>query len=443
MKTLGAFVLSLLIAANAAAQRNARVRFVPEAPDSRTPVDARIEAVVHSSSPPCVHAVVSDFVITIVIGCRTMSPLPAELPPLTYGLGVHLGVLPAGRYAVSIREDAHFGFELGRSELIVHDSSPPFRLVPNVGMGTDFDRVRIISNGLFVCNDTAACAAPEIRFGDEVATIIDSNLPNEFVVKPPTGVELTVVDVTVIFGNAVTHVANAYYYAHEFAPPHPAFYEPLLIPVHSKGPGAHGSDWDSEMSIRNDNEHPLTAVPNPFYNGCFPICDTRLMGKTSATYRPPNEGLAEGFVIHLPRRDAPNVYMNLLARDLSRQSEALGAEIPVVRGNEFYEGPFGIVNVPVDPRFRIAFRLYSIDGAGMMRLVFRTMDGLLPIFEPPPVGVPERLLISDLVGMYPEIAGRGPLRIEVVPVTPAHGRFWGFAAVTNNETQHVTVISPQ
>ncbi|HET7705880.1 MAG TPA: hypothetical protein VFM36_07330, partial [Thermoanaerobaculia bacterium] len=349
-----------------------------------------------------------------------------------------------GRYDVIILDATQVpGRELGRTELIVHEAAPAFRLVPNVGMGTDFDRVRIISNGLFVCNDTAACAVPEIRFGDKLATIVDAKLPNELVVKPPTGIELTVVDVTVVFGNAVTRVPNAYYYAHDFAPPHPAFYEPVLIPVHSKGPGAHGSNWDSEMSIRNDNEHPLTAVPNPFYNGCFPICDTRLMGKTSATFRPPNEGLAEGFVIHLPRQDAPNVHLNLLVRDLSRQSEALGAEIPVVRESEFYEGRFGVVNVPVDPRFRVAFRLYSIDGPGMMRLVFRTMDGFLPFFEPPPLAVPARLLISDLAGMYPEIAGRGPLRIEVVPLTPAHGRFWGFAAVTNNTTQHVTVISPQ
>jgi hypothetical protein len=438
MKTLGAFVLSLLTAATAAGQ--ARVRFVPGAPDSRTPVEARIEVAVASIAQPCAQPSISNFTITIVVGCRLLSPV-ALLEK--FGVDAFLGVLPAGRYDVVLRSDTVAGSELGRSELIVHDASPPFRLLPNVGMGTDFDRVRIISNGLFVCNDTAACAAPEIRFGDRLATIIEAKLPNEFVVRPPTGTELSVVDVTVTFGHAVTRVPNAYYYAHEFAPPHPAFYEPLLIPVHSKGPGAHGSQWDSDMSIRNDNEHPLTAVPNPFYNGCFPICDTRLMGKTSATFRPPNAGLATGFVIHLPRQDSPNVHLNLLVRDLSRQSEALGAEIPVVRENEFYEGPFGVVNVPVDSRFRVAFRVYSIDGPGMMRLVFRSMDGSLPIFEPPPVAVPERLLIGDLIATYPELAGRGPLRIEVVPVTPAHGRFWGFAAVTNNQTQHVTVLSPQ
>ena len=444
MKTISAFLLLISIATTAAAQVNTRIRFVPAAPDTRTPVDARMEIVVDSMRPPCAQvSSITGFTITIVIGCRTISPLPVVLPA-TYGVSTHLGMLNrAGRYEVILRLDTAAGFEMGRSELIVHDATPPFRLVPNVGMGTDFDRVRIISNGLFVCHDTAACAAAEIRFGDRLATIIDSRLPNEFVVKPPTGVELSVVDVTVTFGQATTRLENAFYYAHDFAPPHPAFYEPVLIPVHSKGPGAHGSQWDSEMSIRNGNDHPLTAVPNPFYNGCFPICDTRLHARTSWTFRPPNDGLATGFVFHLPRQDAPNVHLDLLVRDLSRQVEALGTEIPVVREHEFHEGPFGVVNVPVDPRFRVAFRLYSIDGPGLMQLVFKPLTGGLPIFTTPPLSVPERLLITDLVASYPQLAGRGPLRIEVVPQTPAHGRFWGFASVTNNETQHVTVISPQ
>jgi hypothetical protein len=444
MKTIGALLLSLSLALTAAAQQqeSARLRFVPAAPDSRTPVDARLEVVVASLAPPCIESSVSGFEITIAVACRRVTGITMVTIP--FGLSTHLGVLPAGRYEVIILDETQVpGRELGRSELIVHDAAPSFRLVPNVGMGTDFDRVRIISNGLFVCDDTAACAAPEVRFGDKVATIVEMSLPNEIVVKPPTGIELTVVDVTVTFGLATTRVANAYYYGHEFAPPHPAFYEPLLIPVHSKGPGAHGSNWDSEMSVRNDNDHPLTAVPNPFYNGCFPICDTRLAGRTSWTFRPPNEGLAEGFVIHLPRQDAPNVALNLMVRDLSRQAEALGAEIPVVRESEFHEGPFGVVNVPVDPRFRVAFRLYSIDGAGSMQLVFKPMSGALPVLVTPPLPVPERLLISDLLAWYPELAGHGPLRIEVVPMTPAHGRFWGFAALTNNETQHVTVVSPQ
>lgn len=44
---------------------------------------------------------------------------------------------------------------------------------------------------------------------------------------------------------------------------------------------------------------------------------------------------------------------------------------------------------------------------------------------------------------HPEIAGKGPLRVSISPLAPSiHARFWSFISVTNNDTQHVTVISP-
>jgi hypothetical protein len=57
--------------------------------------------------------------------------------------------------------------------------------------------------------------------------------------------------------------------------------------------------------------------------------------------------------------------------------------------------------------------------------------------------VPERLYLSNLRAVYPQIGAARAVAIEVVPEHTAGGRFWGFAAITNNDTQHVTVISPQ
>lgn len=41
----------------------------------------------------------------------------------------------------------------------------------------------------------------------------------------------------------------------------------------------------------------------------------------------------------------------------------------------------------------------------------------------------------------PAIAGREPVRVEIEPLTDGL-RIWGFVTVTNDVTQHVTVISP-
>ena len=46
------------------------------------------------------------------------------------------------------------------------------------------------------------------------------------------------------------------------------------------------------------------------------------------------------------------------------------------------------------------------------------------------------------LGSLPEMQGRDRIRIEVTPLTSGL-RLWAFVSVTNNETQHVTVVAPQ
>ena len=56
---------------------------------------------------------------------------------------------------------------------------------------------------------------------------------------------------------------------------------------------------------------------------------------------------------------------------------------------------------------------------------------------------PEYAQISDLVGAFPQLAGKGPLRILIGAVAKGQAPFWGFVTVTNNDTQQVTTITPQ
>jgi hypothetical protein len=49
--------------------------------------------------------------------------------------------------------------------------------------------------------------------------------------------------------------------------------------------------------------------------------------------------------------------------------------------------------------------------------------------------------MTDLTAAFPQLASAQLLRIVLDPVS-ADLRFWAFVSVTNNETQHVTVITP-
>ena len=50
--------------------------------------------------------------------------------------------------------------------------------------------------------------------------------------------------------------------------------------------------------------------------------------------------------------------------------------------------------------------------------------------------------IGDLLAEHPEVVGKGALRIDISPFEPAT-RAWGYVSITNNDTQHVTVIAPE
>ena len=55
--------------------------------------------------------------------------------------------------------------------------------------------------------------------------------------------------------------------------------------------------------------------------------------------------------------------------------------------------------------------------------------------------IPATGFIAD-IGSFFNIPAGEPLRVEVRAPEKA-GRFWAFISVTNNVTQHVTIISPQ
>jgi hypothetical protein len=131
---------------------------------------------------------------------------------------------------------------------------------------------------------------------------------------------------------------------------------------------------------------------------------------------------------------------------MSRQAEALGAEIPVVREKDFFGRPLELLNVPTDLRFRVALRVYDRGlpaAIGLTIYSFNTDESLVSTFLFPGRQNPAYVQISDLIATYPQLAGKGPLRITLTPPIQGNPSLWAFVSVTNNETQHVTTISPQ
>jgi hypothetical protein len=464
-------VLSLFVAATAfAADTFTQVRFLPPNPDSATAVTARLSGIWPNGAPPgCANAAVSDRRISILGGCIGQSA-PAVLTP--WSLDLSLGVLQPGIYAVEVRFQAPFENMQARTSLTVQEAAPLFSVTPRVMVFPRIGEMVVIRGKEIECRDTSLCPAPVVRFGGLAAQIVHIDM-GEITVRPPAGVGT--VDVTVEMGSRTLRRVAAFHYA-AGDPPAPEFLTPVFLPVLFSSSGAFGSEWDTEASIRNDNDFALVSPHrSPFDFICVLCSPAPLPGLNPHVTRvvtAKRDALVSpgGRLVYITREAAPNVHFGLLVRDLSRQAEALGTEIPVVREDDLYESAFSLLNVRLDGGFRATLRLYSIDtpmnmplddgfrgasavGSAGRRVWLRIRpmesDELLVNVQ---VGLGAvtgagqhhtNAIIGDLAAAFPQLAGRGPLRIEVEPDSPGDLRIWGFAAITNNQTQHVTVISPQ
>jgi hypothetical protein len=138
-------------------------------------------------------------------------------------------------------------------------------------------------------------------------------------------------------------------------------YEPILLPVSlaQQIPGAFGSVWATDFRV--------TAV-----GGAVHIEQTEQCGACSPQLVLFPNGTLEnvfgnfsdetpGELIWLRRTDAAAARFNLRVRDLSRQSQTWGTEIPVVRESQYRSVPITLLNVPVDARFRVTLRAYDPD----------------------------------------------------------------------------------
>ena len=234
-----------------------------------------------------------------------------------------------------------------------------------------------------------------------------------------------------------------------------AGYEPILLPVSlaQPVPGAFGSLWATDFRITAVDEVRIAtteqcgACPTQvllFANGTLNNAFGNFLGETP------------GELIWLSRADAANARFNLRIRDLSREAQTWGTEIPIVRESQYRSNAITLLNVPLDARFRVALRAYDpdvhqdaafrfdfLDSNTGAVLASRTVAALYK--ESGHFGFPRVApcaQIGDVRAGVPEIANVSTVRVEISRANGA-SRFWAFASVTNDETQHVTLITPQ
>jgi len=430
MAILRTIILALLLMSSAAfGQRSPAID--PPDPTSKDPVTLLVQQVDSCPPPPAVSRSGFEIKVTVNFG-------QCLFPPSLITHHVELGVLPAGQYNVVVyyagsQQPVAFSFTVLEASLSV--SVEPY--LGSTEGGTIVD-VNIL--GAFCINQTP-CPAPTITFDGVPGTVLQFESVHLRAKTPPhaTGA----VDVRVTASNVNSSYAFRYY--DRGAPPSSVFFEKVLIPVILNGPGALGSNWVTEIFMRNDNAY-FVELWRPIA-GSSAVTPSTPLSFGSATNSP------GGIFLIAPREAATALKFHAMVRDTSRGDIEWGTQIPIVRETSFVS-QIDLLDIPVDQRFRTMLRIYSLQPVAPTATIGLTVysldDGkdvrhfLWPMSVPTActdatscADKPGYAAISDLT------SGVSAPRIGVRVDAYTAIKVWAFATVTNNNTQHVTVISPE
>jgi hypothetical protein len=307
-------------------------------------------------------------------------------------------------------------------------------------------------------------SAPVVMFGSKAAEAVERISDSEIQAVAPAQTHVSVVDVTVR-GDGYSYVLPS-----GFTYVNLSDYERFLIPVSTRNPvpGGFGSLWQSEFRLVNQSAITLEPGIDVFHFETReitspPLTPNQVVAPTLAMPRLDSD-VPPTTLFYVRKELASYLSPQLRIRDLSRQSETWGTEIPVVRESNLRSN-FTLVDIPMKEGFRQTLRLYITDYVGCCatRVTFLSPTGeeLLnrDVFLEHANGsigglVPSPYLREgsrefplqpayaqiDLKSI-PELAGHDTIWIRAQSYGAIH--LWGFVSVTNDATQHVTTITPQ
>ena len=301
---------------------------------------------------------------------------------------------------------------------------------------------------------------PRVAFGGVVVDAIevsDQQLNVNTPAHPPGVVDVTIA----IPGRPPVVVEDGF----RFLQSAESHYERVLLPIYFAGviPGAYGTEWTTDLWIHNggtttvsiaDRVCPPPTVCPPVIPLAIPLEPHASLHNPDMFFQPSRSN--PSLILYVGEDGAEDVSMGLRVADTSRHALNGGTDLPVIRGDEFLSRTEQLLNVPLDSRtFRLLLRVYEINydqaqfavrfypaqESAASQVYGTTLTASTPKTAPFRAEAAYAELditrLLDLRLAWPEIA-----RIEIQPLTPG-SRYWAFVSLTNNETQLVTLITPQ
>ena len=234
----------------------------------------------------------------------------------------------------------------------------------------------------------------------------------------------------------------------------------ILLPLTATNiPGANGSLWKSDITALIRSESQIEVTPGP--------CDRIIVLCPGLPLNQPFDAgpqfvndltVPGGQFVYVRDVNEDKIRFNMRVYDVSRLTETAGAEIPIVREHEFTSGTITLLGIPSAPQYRHTLRVYEADAREGARVLIRVWANDEPT---PRTAVVRTLEVSPintqvtpaLLPTHPSylqldlrqlvtLSGQDLVRIEVEPLDSGM-RIWSFVSITNNDTHHVTTVTPQ
>lgn len=237
-------------------------------------------------------------------------------------------------------------------------------------------------------------------------------------------------------------------------------FDPILFPIFSPPVhGQHGTEFRTIAKLWNNGLN--TVEVYGFDSTCLPLADPPIFPTVPLPVTPRGGEIeletdcsdTAGRMFFVPQGDR-SIVASLRVQEMTRQSENHGVEMPVVRRKDFSHDSIALLGVPNDPKFRLTLRIYTLNDAGPVYVTILARNGEVVAFDqlsgPPPSRDPfEPRYIAFTDFPPPAVLNDDEMTVvvELQPEgvgTPIVTRLiWAFITVTNNETQHITTVTPQ
>lgn len=226
-------------------------------------------------------------------------------------------------------------------------------------------------------------------------------------------------------------------------------YERLLLPVFLPPvDGAHGSIFATDFRVFTSAQESI-GLPG-LNDRCIITCPDFPSiggGQEEANFEYTGRVKSPGAFFYVRNDRIADLVAQLRVHDISRSATNFGTAIPIVRDEEFRTDPVVLLGVPTDARFRNTLRIYAKHNPEVVIVIENDstrVERRLQLREGDELFKPAYAEFTD----FP--TGVGPVRVTVsyvepvlVDPAPEPEPIWAFISVTNNDTQHITVISPQ